>query len=49
MGIREELAQKRLEIALMEADVRIEDMEAEIVKIKERRAETETKLKEMVL
>jgi len=45
MGIREELVIKRLEISLMEADVRIEDMQAEIEKIKERRNETEQKLK----
>ena len=47
MGIREELAVKRLEISLMEADVRVEDLMAEIEKVKERRIATEQSLKEI--
>ena len=47
MGLREELAIKRAELALMEADVRVEDLSAEIEKIKANRAITEEKLKEM--
>jgi len=47
MGIREELAVKRLEISLMESDVRVEDLEAEIEKVKEKKAITEKGLSEL--
>ena len=47
MGIREEIAKRRLELSVMECDVRVEDLQAEIDKIKERKIETELKLKEM--
>ena len=47
MGLREEIATKRLELSVMEADVRVEDLEAEIDKIKERKVEMVEKLKEL--
>ena len=47
MSSREALNKMRLELAVMEADVRIEDLEAEIEKVKAKRAETQEKLEEL--
>ena len=47
MGLRETIAIKRGELALMECDVRIEDLSAEIEKVKARRLETEEGLKKL--
>jgi len=41
MDLRQTIAIKRGELALMEADARIEDLESEIEKVKARRVETE--------
>ena len=46
MGLREKLNVKRLELALMEADVRVEDLLAEIEKVKAKRLITEEGLEE---
>jgi predicted nucleic acid-binding Zn-ribbon protein len=47
MGIREEIAKKRLELAIMEADVRIEDLTAEIQKANTRKEEMIKSLREL--
>ena len=47
MGLRETIAIKRGELALMEADARIEDLSAEIEKVKAKKHETEEGLKKL--
>lgn len=45
--LRKELELKRYEIAVMEADVKIMDLEAEIEKVKERKKITQNKLEKL--
>ena len=47
MGLREKIEFKRLELSIMEADVRVEDLEAEIEKLKTKRSEMAIKLEEL--
>ena len=47
MSKRDVLQEKRLELAILEADVRIEDLEAEIEKVKAKKLETEDALSQL--